>query len=299
MTKRLIVIAGSTGVGKTDMSIKVANHLNAHILCGDSRQIYKEMTIGTAVPTKDDMATVPHHLFQFVSAKDRYNVGRYERDALLVLDDLFKRYDNALVVGGSGLYLDALCKGIDPLPEADHAMREEMLLLWHSLGGRETLLKELQERDSELWDTIDKDNPIRVCRALEVCRLTGEPFSKIRRGKIIKRPFEIVKIGLRREREELYDRINTRVDLMFSEGLLEEAHSLLPLREYNALQTVGYRELFDYFDGNITLETAKELIKRNTRHYAKRQTTWFGGDKEISWFHPNDYDGVIDYIEKL
>lgn len=296
MNKRLIVISGATGVGKTDMSIKIARYFDAHIVCGDSRQLYKEMRIGTAVPTAEELATVPHHLFRFISATEPYNVGCYERDALNVLEELFKKHDTALVVGGSGLYLDALCNGIDDMPNADPAMREALAKTWATPLGRELLLDELKARDPEGWNNIDKKNPLRVCRALEVCRLTGEPYSARRLGKGKKRPFEIVKIGVRRDREELYDRIDKRVDIMIEEGLVEEARSLLPLRTYNALQTVGYRELFDYFDGTITLEKAVELIKRNTRHYAKRQTTWFGRDKEITWFHPDNIDKAIDEL---
>lgn len=297
MNKRLIVISGATGVGKTDMSIKIARYFDAHIVCGDSRQLYKEMRIGTAVPTAEELAAAPHHLVQFISATEPYNVGCYERDALHVVEELFKEHDTALVVGGSGLYLDALCHGIDDMPNAAPAMREELAQTWATPSGRALLLEELKTRDPEGWNNIDKNNPLRVCRALEVCRLTGEPYSARRLGKGKKRPFDIIKIGVRRDREELYDRINKRVDLMLEEGLEEEARSLLPLRDYNALQTVGYRELFDYFDGTVTFEKAVELIKRNTRHYAKRQTTWFGRDKEIMWFHPDDFNEAIRHIK--
>lgn len=296
MKKRLIVISGATGVGKTDMSIKIARCFDAHIVCGDSRQVYKEMRIGTAVPTAEEFAAAPHRLFQFISATEPYNAGCYERDALNTLEELFTTHDTAIVVGGSGLYLDALCHGIDDMPDADPEMRIELSRGWQSEQGREELLRELRERDPELWNTIDRNNPLRVCRALEVCRLTGEPFSSRRSGKGKERPFEVVKIGLTRDRAELYERINKRVDLMLEEGLLEEAESLLPLRAYNALQTVGYRELFDYFDGTITLEEAVELIKRNTRRYAKRQTTWFGRDKDIMWFHPDETEKAINEL---
>lgn len=278
------------------MSIKIARYFDAHIVCGDSRQVYKEMCIGTAVPTAEELAAVPHHLMQFISATEPYNVGCYERDALNRLDELFQHHDTALVVGGSGLYLDALCHGIDDMPNADPALRDELSKQWSEPGGRAMLLEELKARDPKLWETIDSNNPLRVCRAIEVCRLTGEPFSARRSGKSKERPFEVVKIGLRRDREELYDRINKRVEIMLEEGLLEEARTLLPLRHYNALQTVGYRELFDYFDGTTTLDKAIELIKRNTRHYAKRQTTWFGRDQAITWFHPDEIDEAIELL---
>lgn len=279
------------------MSIKIARYFDAHIVCGDSRQVYKEMRIGTAVPTEEELTAVPHHLVQFISATEPYNVGCYERDALNVLDELFQHHDTALVVGGSGLYLDALCHGIDDMPDADLVLRDELSKAWSDPLGRKMLLDELKSRDPKLWETIDRNNPLRVCRAIEVCRLTGEPYSALRSGKGKERPFDVIKIGLRRDREELYDRINARVDNMLEEGLVEEAQSLLPLRDYNALQTVGYRELFDYFDGTTTLDKAIELIKRNTRRYAKRQTTWFGRDNAITWFHPNDYYEAIRHIE--
>lgn len=191
MSKRLVVISGATAVGKTDMSIKIARYFDAHIVCGDSRQVYKEMCIGTAVPTAEELAAVPHHLMQFISATEPYNVGCYERDALNRLDELFQHHDTALVVGGSGLYLDALCHGIDDMPNADPALRDELSKQWSEPGGRAMLLEELKARDPKLWETIDSNNPLRVCRAIEVCRLTGEPFSARRSGKSKERPFEV------------------------------------------------------------------------------------------------------------
>ena len=299
MDKTLIIIIGSTGVGKTDMSIEIGRYFNAHIVCGDSRQVYKEMSIGTATPTEEDKAQIPHHLFQYVSALENYNVGRYEKEAMEIITNLFKTHKNVLLVGGSGMYIDAICKGIDDMPDADKILREELNELWESEEGREKLLKELKIKDSEFYEKVDKNNRVRVIRAIEVCRSTGNTYTSIRKGKAIKRPFNIVKIGLERDRAELYERINRRVDMMIEQGLEEEARSVYHLREHNSLQTVGYRELFDYFDGITTREEAIELIKRNSRRYAKRQMTWFRRDETIKWFSPNDTKGVTDYITSL
>ncbi|MBE9487760.1 MAG: tRNA (adenosine(37)-N6)-dimethylallyltransferase MiaA [Bacteroidetes bacterium] len=299
MDKTLIIIIGSTGVGKTDMSIEIGRYFNAHIVCGDSRQVYKEMTIGTATPTNEEKAQIPHHLFQYVSALENYNVGRYESEAMEIITELFKTHKNVLLVGGSGMYIDAVCKGIDDMPDVDKTLREELNELWKSEEGRKNLLEELKNKDSEFYDKIDKNNRVRVIRAIEVCRSTGSTYTSIRKGKAIKRPFNIVKIGVERDRAELYDRINKRVDMMIEQGLEEEARSVYHLREYNSLQTVGYRELFDYFDGTTTKEEAIELIKRNSRRYAKRQMTWFRRDETIKWFSPNDIKGVTDYITSL
>lgn len=294
--KRLIVIVGPTGSGKTDLSIRLALHYRAPILSTDSRQVYRGMPIGTAQPTDEQLKTVEHHFIASHDIKYRLNCGEYEVQALACLEKLFAQHDDVVAVGGSGLYVRALCEGMDELPQGDEALRRE---LEHRLAdeGIGALAEQLRELDPRYYEEVDRSNPARVMRALEVCLQTGRPYSAQRTGVRRERPFRIIKIGVDLPREVLYDRINRRVDAMVAEGLEAEARRLYPHRELNALQTVGYREFFDCFDGRVTRDEAVELIKRNTRRYAKRQLTWFRRDPEIRWFSPTDDGKMIRYID--
>ena len=294
--KRLVVIVGATGSGKTDLSIGVAEHFSAPIISTDSRQFYRGMAIGTAQPTKEQRERVEHHLVDCLDVTEEFNCGAYERVALERLAELFKQYDTVVAVGGSGLYIKALCEGMDDLPDAEPALREELLRKLET-EGLEALVEQLRELDEVYYNEVDRCNPQRVLRAVEVCLTTGQPYSSLRKGMTKQRDFEIVKVGIDYPREELYDRINRRVDMMIEEGLEAEARAMLPQRHLNALQTVGFSELFDYFDGTISREEAIELIKRNSRRYAKRQMTWFRRDKEIQWFTKPKASEVIEYIE--
>ncbi len=295
-TKRLIVIVGPTGSGKTDLSIRLALHYRAPILSTDSRQVYRGMPIGTAQPTEEQLKAVEHHFIASHDINDRLNCGEYEVQALACLENLFSEHDDVVAVGGSGLYVRALCEGMDDLPQADEALRQE-LERRYAAEGLEALAGQLRELDPTYYEAVDRSNPARVIRALEVCLQTGRPYSAQRTGTRRERPFRIVKIGVDLPREELYDRINRRVDAMIAEGLEDEARRMYPFRALNALQTVGYREFFDYFDGRTSYEEAVEQIKRNTRHYAKRQLTWFRRDPEIRWFAPADDAAMIEYID--
>lgn len=290
--KYVIVLLGPTGVGKTDLSIDIAKHFNASIVSSDSRQLYKEMRIGTAVPTVEQLAAVKHYLIQTESINTHYTAGRYEKEALSIINELHKESDFVVVSGGSGLYIDALCKGIDDIAPSNDTLRKELTERLEK-EGIENLVDELRILDTEYVESLDVYNKSRVIRALEVCLSTGKKYSDLRTGVSKKRDFEIIKIGLTRPRPELYDRINLRVDLMLEEGLEEEVKTLYPMRELNSLQTVGYREFFDFYDGNIDFETAVELVKRNSRRYAKRQMTWFNRDKETKWYHPDDFEQII------
>ena len=294
--KRLIVIVGPTGSGKTDLSIAVAEHFAAPIISTDSRQFYRGMAIGTAQPSREQMARVEHHLVDCLDVSEEFNCGAYERVALERLAELFKVHDTVVAVGGSGLYIKALCEGMDDLPDAEPALREELLKKLET-EGLESLVEQLRELDEVYYNEVDKCNPRRVLRAVEVCLTTGQPYSSLRKGCTKQRDFEIVKVGIDYPREELYDRINRRVDIMMAEGLEVEARLMLPHRHLNALQTVGFSELFDYFDGTISKEEAVELIKRNSRRYAKRQMTWFRRDKDIKWFSKPNASEVIEYLE--
>ena len=294
--KRLIVIVGATGSGKTDLSIGVAEHFGAPIISTDSRQFYRGMAIGTAQPSREQMARVEHHLVDCLDVNEEFNCGAYERVALERLEVLFEKHDTVVAVGGSGLYIKALCEGMDDLPDAEPALREELLKRLET-EGLEALVEQLRELDEAYYNEVDRCNPQRVLRAVEVCLTTGQPYSSLRKGGAKKRDFEIVKVGIDYPREELYDRINRRVDIMMADGLEAEARAMLPHRHLNALQTVGFRELFDYFDGTISKEEAVELIKRNSRRYAKRQMTWFRRDKEIQWFTKAKVDEVVAYLE--
>ena len=289
------MIVGPTGAGKTDLSVRIAGHYGAPILSTDSRQVYRGMPIGTAQPSADQLQAVEHHFIASRDLTDNLNCGEYEVQALVRLEELFADHDWVVAVGGSGLYVRALCEGMDDLPQADEPLRRELerRLAEEGLGA---LAEELRELDPEYCRTADLNNPARVMRALEVCLQTHMPYSRQRTGERRPRSFEIVKIGIDLPRDVLYDRINRRVDRMLADGLEAEARALYPYRELNALKTVGYREFFDYFDGRIGYDEAVELIKRNSRRYAKRQLTWFRRDSEIRWFAPDDDAAIIAYV---
>lgn len=278
----LIVIAGPTASGKTEAAIKLAKRLNTVILSADSRQFYKEMTIGTAVPSPQELREVKHYFIQKISILNDYSVADYEKDALRLLDKLFKEHEQVLMVGGSGLYIDAVCNGIDPMPNISDGTLQKINRLYRE-GGLEALQKEVERLDPEYWAIVDQKNPRRLQRALEICYQTGQTFTSFRSKKPGERSFKIEKYALQREKQDLYNRINQRVEVMLSRGLVDEARRLYPYRRRNALNTVGYKELFDYFDGKCNLMEAVEQIKLDTRHYAKRQMTWFRRDPEYQW----------------
>ena len=282
-TNYLIAIVGPTAIGKTALSIDLAKHYNSEILSADSRQFYKEMNIGTAVPEPEELAAVKHHFIQNRSIHDDYNVGDFEYDALKTLNELFEKNSIQVMVGGSGLYVNAVVNGLDDFPKVDPEIRAELTNELNSYG-LEFLQQKLKELDEISYNEIAIDNPQRLIRALEICLGTGKPYSSFKTNKTKNRDFETIKIGLTAEREIIYDRINLRVDLMIDEGLIEEAKSVYPYKSLNALQTVGYRELFDYFDGKIERDFAISEIKKNTRRFAKRQLTWFRKDEAINWF---------------
>ena len=293
--KTLISIVGPTAIGKTKLAIGIAKHFACEIISCDSRQFYKEMTIGTAVPSKEELAEVKHHFIQNLSIHDNYSVGDFERDGLVFLNQYFKSNNICVMVGGSGLYEKAITEGFDQFPDVDPKIREELNRELND-HGIEMLQKELQLKDPNYFNEVDIHNKQRVIRALEIIRGTGKMFSSFRNQKLTPRPFQIIKIGLELPREEMYDRINRRVDIMVNEGLIEEVKALEDVKHLNALQTVGYRELFDFFDENITKEFAIEEIKKNTRRFAKRQMTWFKKDETIQWFSPFDLDPIIQHI---
>jgi tRNA dimethylallyltransferase len=294
--KKLIVILGPTASGKTALSIEVARHFDAPVLSCDSRQFYREIPVGTAAPTAEERGGVPHYFVGDRSVTDCYNCGRYEQDALRLLDELFRRHDTVVMVGGSGLYIDAVCEGMDDIPAVNPAIRPALQERFEK-EGLESLVAELQRLDPDYYEKVDRRNPARVIRALEVCLGTGKTYTELRRGRAKERPFEIVRVGVNLPREELYERIDRRVEAMLEAGLEEEARRVYPLRANNALQTVGYRELFDWFDGKTSREEAIALIQRNSRRYAKRQMTWFGRDERIVWFTRDEADKVIRYFE--
>lgn len=296
MKNILIVLLGPTGVGKTDVSIDIACHLSCEIISADSRQFFREMKIGTAVPSDNQLEKIKHHFIRFISVKEYYSSSLFERDVLKILPEMFRKKNMAIMTGGSGMYIDAVCEGIDDIPDTDHAVREKYTIIYKE-QGIEGLRFALRMLDPEHYEKVDLKNPKRIIRALEVCETTGRPYSSFLKKEKRQRDFEIVKIGLERPREELFTRINLRVDKMIEEGLENEARELFELRHLNALNSVGYREFFDYFEGKISKDKAIELIKRNTRRFAKRQMTWWARDKEITWFDPNKISGIENFVE--
>ena len=281
--KELVIVLGPTGVGKTDYAIDLALEYGSPVVSCDSRQIFKEMKIGTAPPSDEQLERVKHYFIYSNTVTDLYTAGRYEIEALELLEELFITHDKVVMAGGSGLYIDALCNGLDDFPPADQQLRSELSALSMTQEGLQSLVEKLKEIDPQAYEFVDLSNRQRVVRAVEVTLQTGRKFSDWRKNQKKERPFKISKIGLTRDRDELYDRINRRVDIMMEQGLLAEVESLVPYRDMPALRTVGYKEIFDYLDGVTSLEKAVELIKRNSRRYAKKQLTYWGRDKEIDW----------------
>jgi tRNA dimethylallyltransferase len=299
MDNYLISIVGPTAIGKTSLSLAIAKHFNTEIISSDSRQFYKEMSIGTAAPGNDELQQVKHHFIQDRSIFEDYNVGQFEKDAIDKLNELFKKHNIVIMVGGSGLYVDAVLKGLDDFPEVDKNIRKDLKIKLEK-EGIEVLQKQLEELDPETYKNIDIDNHQRVIRALEICKGTGKPFSSFLLDKTSERNFIPIKIGLTADREIIYDRINQRVDLMIENGLIQEAKNLYKYKNLNALQTVGYKELFASFDGEYELDFAISEIKKNTRRFAKRQGTWFRKDSEIKWFDFQEKsEQIIQYIETI
>jgi len=296
--KTLIVLLGPTGVGKTELSLKLAEFLGSPILSADSRQLYKELLIGTAAPTPEEQAQIKHYFVGTLQLTDYYSASRFEEDAISLLTNLFQTHETLLMSGGSMMYIDAVCKGIDEIPTIDETLRTDLKNLYHQ-EGIEPIRQQLRLLDPAFYRQVDLQNHKRVIHALEICLMAGKPYSSLRTEKAKPRPFRILKIGLQRDREELYERINRRVDKMMEQGLLEEARSVYPLRQLNSLNTVGYKELFKYFSGDWTLEFAVEKIKQNTRIYSRKQMTWFKRDKEIHWFHPYQWEEIHNWIEKI
>ena len=284
--KSLIVLIGPTGVGKTDLSLALAKCYKSPIISADSRQIYATLQIGTAAPTPEQLEQAKHYFIGTLQLTDYYSAAQYELDAIKLLDELFTSHDTLILTGGSMMYIDAICKGIDDIPTVDAETREYMMQHYEK-EGLEALCKELKLLDPEYYKSVDLKNPKRVIHALEICYMTGKTYTSFRTKSAKQRPFRIIKIGLTRDREELYDRINHRVDKMMEDGLLEEARQMYPFRHLNALNTVGYKELFKYFDGEWTLPFAIEKIKQNSRIYSRKQMTWFKRDSDITWFHPD------------
>ena len=295
--KTLIVITGPTAVGKTALCLDIAQHFGIPIINADSRQIYKELKIGTASPTEEQLAKVKHYFVGSLSLNDYYSASLFEQQTMEILEREFAKSDYALMAGGSMMYIDAVCDGIDDIPTVDDVTRETLKARLAN-EGLETLVEELKQLDPEYYEIVDKQNPRRVVHGLEICLMTGKTYTSFRKREKKQRPFRIIKIGLNRDREELYDRINQRVDQMMDEGLLDEARNLYPMRHMNALNTVGYKEMFAYLDGTWTLEEAVERIKGNTRRYARKQLTWYKKDEQIRWFHPDEKENIISYISQ-
>ncbi len=295
MTHTLVVLIGPTGIGKTELSLRLAQTLNTEIISSDSRQIFKELKIGTAAPTPDQLSEVKHHMVATHSVLDYYNAFEFEQDVLKLLDKLFLSHNSVLMTGGSMMYVDAVCKGIDDLPTIDPELRQEVMDLYNN-KGLDAIRRQLKMLDPEFYKQVDLKNHKRVMHALEVCLMTGKPYSSLRTNTNRKRPFNILKIGLDMDRAELYNRINYRVDIMVKEGLFDEAKAFYHLKNHNSLNTVGYKEIFGHWDGEYDADTAIELIKRNSRRYAKRQLSWFRRDKDIKWFHPKDVEKIINFV---
>ena len=298
MKNTLIVLIGPTGVGKTELSLSIAEHFKTCIVSADSRQLYADLKIGTAAPTPDQLARVPHHFVGTLRLTDYYSAAQYEAEVMAKLEELFQQNDVVVLTGGSMMYVDAICKGIDDIPTVDRETRELMIQRYEE-EGLEKLCSELKLLDPEYYQIVDLKNPKRVIHALEICYMTGKTYTSFRTREIKKRPFRIIKIGLTREREELYNRINRRVDEMMEKGLLEEARSVAEYKHLNSLNTVGYKEIFKYIDGEWPLDFAIEKIKQNSRIYSRKQMTWFKRDTEISWFHPEKKEEIMNHIKNL
>lgn len=297
--KTLITLQGPTGVGKTELSLRLAEFFDTCILNADSRQVYRDIPIGTAAPTEAERQRVPHHFVGMLALDDYYSAAQYESDVLQLLnDEVFPQKDVAILSGGSMMYIDAVCKGIDDIPTIDAETRE-MMRERYEREGLEPLAEELRLLDPDYYAECDIRNPKRVVHALEICYMTGRTYTSFRVRRKAHRPFRIIKVGLQREREELYDRINRRVDSMIQDGWLDEARRVLPFRHCNSLNTVGYKELFKYLDGEWELDFALEKIRRNTRVYSRKQMTWFRRDEEVRWFHPEDENGILDYLQAV
>ena len=298
MPHTLIVLIGPTGVGKTELSLSIAEHFQTCIISSDSRQLYADLKIGTAAPTSEQLKRVPHHFVGTLELTDYYSAAQYETEVITKLEELFKKNDVVVLTGGSMMYVDAICKGIDDIPTVDKETRETMIRHYEE-EGLEKLCSELKLLDPEYYQIVDLKNPKRVIHALEICYMTGKTYTSFRTQSTKKRPFHIIKIGLTRNREELYDRINRRVDEMMEEGLLEEAKGVYPYKHLNSLNTVGYKEMFMYLDGEWTLDFAIEKIKQNSRIYSRKQMTWFKRDTDITWFHPDQKEEIMNHINNL
>ena len=296
--KTLVVLLGPTGVGKTALSFALAERLRSPILSADSRQLYAEIPIGTAAPTKEELERVKHYFIGTHQLTDYYSAAQYEIDVLRLTEELFRTHNTLLLTGGSMMYIDAVCKGIDDIPTVDDITRRTLLDRYEK-EGLEPLVNELRLLDPEYYRIVDLKNPKRVIHALEICYMTGRTYTSFRTRTTKERPFRIVKIGLRREREELYERINRRVDQMVTDGLIEEARRVYPVRHLNSLNTVGYKELFAHFDGDCTLEFAIEKIKQNSRIYSRKQMTWYRRDEDIRWFHPDEHESIMAYLDSV
>lgn len=298
MKKVIISVIGPTAIGKTRLAISLAKHYGTDIVSADSRQFYKEMRIGTAVPSEEELRAAPHHFIQHKSIFESYSVGDFEREALACIEQLFTKKNIVILVGGSGLYVDAVVKGLDKFPEIKTEIREALNKQIEA-EGIQALQKQLKQLDPKYYEKVDIENPHRLIRALEVCIGSGEPYSSFLNKEKPKRPFDVITVGITADRQLIYDRINQRVDIMVEEGLVEEAKLIYPQRELNALQTVGYRELFIYFDGNCDIDVAVEEIKKNTRRFAKRQLTWFKKNKEAIWVtYDENIENILTKVEQ-
>lgn len=296
MEPTLVVITGPTAVGKTNLCVELAQHFNTEIINADSRQFFKELSIGTAKPTPEEMKNIPHHFVNSHSITQTYNANNFEQDVIVLLNQLFQKYPLVILTGGSGLYIDAVCNGFDDnIPEGNEQLRKELEELYHKYGI-ELLQEKLKQLDPEFYQEIDLNNIKRLYRAIEVCMLSNNSYKELRQGVKKSRPFNIIKIALNRDKEELYNRINRRVDIMIENGLLEEVKQVIKYRNHNALKTVGYTELFDHLDGKYSLPEAIEKIKVNTRRYAKKQLAWFNKSNDYMWFHPNEKERIISFI---
>ena len=291
----LLVLIGPTGVGKTELSLRLAEAFDTCIVSADSRQLYAELKIGTAAPTEEQLRRVKHYMVGTLGLTDYYSAAQYEAEVMKLLEQLFKEKEVVVLTGGSMMYVDAVCKGIDDIPTVDNETRALMLHRYEE-EGLDRLCAELRLLDPEYYQIVDLKNPKRVIHALEICYMTGKTYTSFRTQQIKPRPFRIVKVGLTRDREELYDRINRRVDQMMAHGLLDEARRVYPHKDYNSLNTVGYKELFKYLDGEWTLDFAVEKIKQNSRIYSRKQMTWFKRDTDIRWFHPEQETEILAYL---